>query len=326
MRGLPGKLALQLRGREAQLPRQLLRALSQLSRTQRSGLRQLLRRKTSLRRQLLRRHAQLALLLRGLCRQFFGRKTQLTRSLCRGQARLRALRTQRPCKLRSLLRSSLLGLKRRLRTLRCRLKACLTHLRCRAALLFQNVALQLLLGHRLTAAPERAGLHSLCGDALLGQLALTRNVRKRLLHGRIFEWAHKRARGGGVKSTRRACQSSNALLRGRCAKSASLLQSPSSLRRNAARIPNSRCRIKTRLLSNAPATNPGLLCYRARCFCASRDIRRRPCRTQPRAAARGPGSFSAGQTGCAHCFSTPCRLRPRSSNCRLRSGSRRLRS
>ena len=231
--GLTGKLTLKLRCRNTKLTRQLLGTLTELACPKRSSLRQLLCgqslltrglerllteltcpentrlckllcRQTCLRGKLFCRKAKLALLLRGLRRQLLGRQTQLPCRLRCGKPRLCALRPKRAGKLCGLLRPSLLRFKRRLRPLRGGFKPCLAHL-CRGPpLLLQDIALKLLLGHRLTGATKGACANSLRRNALLCNLALTRNVGQSLLHRSILILVHKGSGRRGVECPRRA--------------------------------------------------------------------------------------------------------------------------
>jgi hypothetical protein len=244
------------------------------------------------------------------------------------------LRAQSAGKLRRLLRPSLLRFKRRLRALCGRLKACLPHLRRGPPLLLQDIALKLLLGHRLTGTAKRACANSLRPDTLLRNLTLTRNVGQSLLHRGVVKLVHKGSGGSRVKRRRCARQPSNALLRCRCAKGPGLLKSLRRLRCDAASTLNCRCLIGRRLLrcrltactrrlrhsarrahniTNAAksllicanATCGSLLCRGPRCLCPCAKIGRRLRCTKSRAQTCRPGCFRATKTG------RPKRLRPK---------------
>ena len=380
--GLPRQLPLKLRGRYPKLPGQLFRALTKLPSAKHAGLRQLLRRKpllatglesllpqlpaaqktrlhqllrgqTRLRGELLRRQAQLPLLLRGLRRKLFGRKPQLPCRLRGRQTGLRALRAKAARKLCRLLRPGLLRFKRCLRPLCRGFEARRPHLRRRAALLFQDVALEFLLRNRLTRAAKRARANRLRPNALLRDLPLTRNVRQSLLNGRVFELVHERLRGPRIESTGGAPQTRNALLRGRCAKSARLLKRLRRPCRNAPGPLDCRRLLSRRLIGCAQTARPGCrrkiarrarnttkptkglqICTNAtsrrligrgpRCLCPGANsaggLRRAEARAQP----RGTRGFRATKTGRTKSLRAARSLRPRRVNRGLRAKARRL--
>ena len=324
----------ELLGRESLLTGGLERLLTKLTGAKYSGLRQLLDGKARLGRQLLCRKAKLTLLLRRLCGQLLCRKAKLTGGLCCRQTGLCALRAQSAGKLRRLLRPSLLRFKRRLRALCGRLKACLPHLRRGPPLLLQDIALKFLLGHRLTGATKGACANSLRPDALLCNLALTRNVGQSLLHRGVVKLVHKGSGGSRVKRRSRARQACNTLLRGGRPKGPRLLQRLSRLRGNSASTLNCRGLVRSRLLRGrltacthrrrhsarrahniANAAKSLLICANAACgsllrrgprgLCPCAKIGRRLRCTKSRAQTCRPGCFRATKTG------RPKRLRPK---------------
>jgi hypothetical protein len=112
-----------------------------------------------------------------------------------------------------------------LRPLRCTLKPGGSHLRRGAALLLQDVALQLLFGNRLTAAPKGSRLYGSRTYILLSKVALTTDISKRLVDGSVIKLAHKGCCGSRVKSACCASERANTLLCGSQTKSASLHKS-----------------------------------------------------------------------------------------------------
>lgn len=196
-----------------------------LARAENPGLCQLLDGEPGLRRQLFRGQSKLTLLLGGLRRQLFCRKPKLTRRLRGRKSSLRALSPKRPGKLGGLLRSALLRFKRCLRPLGRRLKAGLPHLRRGPSLLFQDVPSQFLLCNRLPRTAESPCPDRLRSNTLLRDLALTGDVRQRLLDCGVLILVHEPAGRRRVKRGRRAGQSRNTLLGGRRAKGTSLLKS-----------------------------------------------------------------------------------------------------
>jgi hypothetical protein len=215
--------------------------------------------------QLSRGHAQLAcellcgnaclgLLLCCLRRKLLARKTQLPSRLRGRKPSLCALRPKRARKLRGLLCPALLRFKRRLRPLCSRLKSCLAHL-CRGPpLLLQDIALKLLLGHRLTRSAKRPRANGLRCNTLLCNLTLTGNVCQSLLHRSILILVHKAPRRRGVKRPRCARQPCNALLCSRSAKGPRLLQRLRRLRGNPPRALYCCCLVRSGLLCRGPRT------------------------------------------------------------------------
>jgi hypothetical protein len=114
---------------------------------------------------------------------------------------------------RSELRACLLSterlLERCLRPLRRTFKTLCAHLRCGARLLLHNVALQLLLGNRLTRSTKSACANRLCSQPCACDIALAADVGECLLHGSVFELAHEGANVSRVKEITRSRQSAN---------------------------------------------------------------------------------------------------------------------
>lgn len=210
---LPRILCGKLVGVQARLRGKLGNAQARLRLRLRVGGTELLRRKTQLGR----------LTSAALCK-LFRRKPELTSLTGRLQGSARPCLSQLTCKTGGLLRAALLRLKRLLRTLRSAFKAGLPHLARGPSLLFQDVALQLLLGHGLAAAAERSGAHGLRANALLCDLALTGDILKRLLDSVALKLIHKCASGRGVKRPRGAPKGADALHRGLLPKATGLHQ------------------------------------------------------------------------------------------------------
>ena len=329
--------------------------LTKLPSPQKARLRQLFDRKARLCCQLFGRQTKLPPLLRSLRGQLFCRQTELPRSLSGRKTCLRALRTKRSSKLSGLLGPALLSLKRGLCPLRGRLKTCGPHLRRGPALLLQDVTLQFLFCNRLTRSTKSARPYRLCGNPLLGNLPLPRDVRKRLLDRGVFKLSHKRRNLRRIKAPARAGQARNALLCGSCAQSARLLQRLRRLRRNPTRALNCCRLIRRRLLSRGPRTrarrlrNPTrrtlnaakarkslFICANAacrrllsrgpRCFGAATKSLRRLRGAKTSAQPGRTRSFRSAKTCRTKRLRAETGLCPSCVNSRLRAGSRTLRS
>jgi hypothetical protein len=180
----------------------------------------------------------------GLCQLLCG-QAELTCLACGLQRRTGARLAELPRQRAQLLLAPLLLLESLLCALRGRFEARGPHLSRRATLLLQNVALQFLLGHRLTLSAESARPNRLGPNALLRYLALTTDVRQGLLDGRIFKLPHEGRDLGRIEPGAGACQSGNALLRRRAAHAGRAHQSLLRLGRRSARPRG--CQIGTEL-------------------------------------------------------------------------------
>lgn len=127
---------------------------------------------------------------------------------------------QLPRKAGRLLGATLLCFESLLGSLRGALKSACAHLRRGATLLFQDVALKLLLSHSLAAAPKGSGLYGSRTYILLGQITLAANVSKGLVDGSVIKLGHKGCCGSWVKSLCCASKRANTLLRSSKPKSA----------------------------------------------------------------------------------------------------------
>jgi hypothetical protein len=140
----------------------------------------LLRTKTSLNA----RQSKLRGLKAEVSSQLCALKTKLPGGLCALQTKLANARRSRLLPAQSFLES-------RLGSSSCTLEPCLPHACRGAALLFQNVALQLLFSNGLTGTAKRALPYGLCPKTLTGDLALTRNVSQSLLDSSVLKLIHE---------------------------------------------------------------------------------------------------------------------------------------